>query len=350
MLPARQIVISEEHLALLNENVWSDAYVPASLVSGGKKESIRIRYRGGHTREYPKKSYDIVHGGKLFHLNAEFDDPSLLRNALSFRFFEWIGVPAPQTRHCLLEVNGRPKGVYLEIEAVDRRFFKRRGIAVHSLVYAINNQANFGLADDETNRRKASLFKGYQMVIGTREDRIRLQAFIRRLNTLTGKRLLAYLSSHLDVDQYLRWLAGAVFTGNYDGFTQNYSIYRTAKKPHYRMIPWDYEGTWGRNCYGRQCSSDLVSITGYNHLTGKLLAFRSVRQKYKALLREILGQSFTLRKITPVLYEMHHRIAPYVYEAEHSKWAEGVFEREPLVIQQYIQERRRIIARGLAKL
>ena len=43
----------------------------------------------------------------------------MIRNALSFQFFNMMGVPSPRTKHMWLEWNGYPHGVYLEIESVD---------------------------------------------------------------------------------------------------------------------------------------------------------------------------------------------------------------------------------------
>lgn len=349
-LPTRSIIIGEQEFETLEKDVWSDTFISAHMISGGKRESIKLRYRGGHTRNYPKRSYEIIRNGKTYHYNAEYDDPSMIRNALSFKFFDWIGVPCPQTRHCILKLNNESLGVYLEIEGVDRIFFRRRGIAVQSLFYAVNDYANFSLVGPESRRKKSSLFKGYQQIMGGQADRTSWKAFILRLNTLKEPYLSRYLMKELDIDNYLRWLAGAVFTGNYDGFDQNYAVYRHKTRQKYRMIPWDYEGTWGRNCYGKKCGSDLVRVTGYNELTKKLLSNKYIRLRYKNLLRRILKYHFTVKKIDPVVLKMSQTIAPYIYKDDARKWSLSVFDDEPQLIHTYIQERRELIKRALRKL
>ncbi|MCS7462613.1 CotH kinase family protein [Paenibacillus doosanensis] len=349
-LPTRSIEIGEQEHSSLQKNVWSEKYVSAFMVVQGKREPVKLRYRGGHTRDYPKKSYEVVRGGKTYHYNAEYDDPSMLRNALSFRFFEWIGVPSPRTRHCLLSLNGQSLGVYLEIEGVDRHFFERRGIAVQALFYAVNDFANFKLSNPESRQPKSSLFRGYELKMGSESDRIRWKSFILKLNTLKGKQLSRYLKQRVDIDNYVKWLAGAVCTGNYDGFDQNYAVYLHRSKRRYRIIPWDYEGTWGRNCYGKKCSSRLVRVQGYNQLTRKLLSFPSVRAQYKAVLRSVLKRHFTVRNIAPVVLQMHEQIAPHIYRDSTRKWSHGVFDGEPELIRNYIKERRKIILESLKKL
>ncbi|MFD0678763.1 MULTISPECIES: CotH kinase family protein [unclassified Paenibacillus] len=346
----RTITISPKQQELLQKNVWSPNFVQAYMVIQGKKELVKLRYRGGHTREYPKKSYEIIYKGRTYHYNAEYDDPSMIRNALSFQFFQWIGVPSPKTRYCLLKINGQSLGVYLEIEAVDKLFFRQRGIPVQSLFYAGNDSANFGLYNPDSQSKKASLFQGYERVIGKQADVNRLKSFILKINTLKGKELGRYLDQRLDIDNYLRWLAGAVFTGNYDGFDQNYAIYLHQTRLKYRMIPWDYEGTWGRNCFGKQIGSDLVKVTGYNELTKKLLAFPLIRKKYKLLLNHILKRHFTVKKIMPAAKLMTRHIAPHIHSDLTRKWSLSVFDGEPEMIRSYILERRNFIKEAIRNL
>ncbi|TVY11944.1 CotH kinase family protein [Paenibacillus cremeus] len=348
----RSISIHNEQLRMLQQDVWSERYVPAVMTVNGRKYDIQLRYRGGHTREYPKRSYEVIRGGRTYHYNAEFDDPSLIRNALSFRFFEWLKVPAPKTKHCLLYLNGRNLGVYLELEGVDRTFFRRRGIRMQALFYGVNDNANFSLLAPESNQPKASLMAGYQHMVGTADDRRKLVRFIRRLNTGSSKdRMLAlYLRRRLDIDNYLRWLAGAVFTGNYDGFEQNYALYRHRPSQKYRIIPWDYEGTWGRNCFGKPCGSDLVSVKGYNELTRRLLRSPAVMEQYKELLETTLENHFTVRKIIPVAEALHSAIRPHVARDTERKWSFSTFDDEVDFIEQYVKERRRLIADAIRRL
>lgn len=53
-LPVYRVMIKDKDYEQLNSNIWSNRFVPGQLVIGGKRIPIRIRYRGGHTREYPK--------------------------------------------------------------------------------------------------------------------------------------------------------------------------------------------------------------------------------------------------------------------------------------------------------
>ncbi|CAM3795702.1 CotH kinase family protein [Cohnella lubricantis] len=350
-LAVRELHIGVEQLLEMERNLWNERYVRALMNANGQFVPVSVRYRGGHTREYPKRSYEVVRQGQTFHYNAEFDDPSLIRNALSFRFLEQLGVPSPRTKHVRLVLNGEPLGVYLEIEGVDRRFFRRRGIGFTSLFYAVNNNADFGLRNPETNRLKPSLLAGYEHKAGGEEERARLASFIRGINSPDGgSKGMAFYRARLDVDNYLRWLAGAVLTGNYDGFEQNYALYRHRKSGKFRIIPWDYEGTWGRNCYGQSVSSRLVEVTGYNVLTAKLLEHKALRRRYGDILASALKGPFTEHRIMPDAKAMMASVAPYIRLDRTRKWSYEEFLNEASVIRQYIRERRAIVSSDLRKM
>jgi Spore coat assembly protein len=348
-LPVRSIHIEYARDRELRMEARSRRFVPVKLVIDGRSSNAQLGIRGGHTRNYPKKSYELrLPDGEILHWNAEMDDPSMMRNALSFQFFTMIGVPAPRTKHFWLEWNGEPQGVYLEIESVNRNFFKRRKISYKSLIYGTNDNANFSLIDPETKRRKASLIDGYEWIRGGDISKKRLGRFVGRINRLKGNMLRQCLIRNLDIRQYLHWLAGAVLTGNYDGFDQNYALYEHPPTGRYRIIPWDYEGTWGRNCYGRPCGSDLVPIQGYNKLTEKVLAFSSCRQAYRKILVKLLRKPFTVEDLGPVIDRMHNHIAAAIYHDHTRKHDYRTFMREKEFIRQYIHERRQVVKRELA--
>lgn len=346
-LPVRTLRISESASREMEKNLWNDLYVPAKMTTNGRTVSVSVRYRGGHTRGYPKRSYEVVRKNQAFHYNAEFDDPSILRNALSFAFFPMIGVAAPRTKHVLLMINDQPLGVYLEIEGVEKLFFRRRNIGASSLFYAVNNQADFGVYSPDTSRLKTSLLSGYEYRFGNASEKIRLKSFIHGFTSRKGAQAEAFIKARLDVNNYFRWLAGAILTGNYDGFEQNYAIYRSRKTGKLRMIPWDYEGTWGRNCYGRIVDSNLVSVSGYNYLTRKLLGYRSFRNQYKTILQNALNGPFTENKLMPIVERIIYRLSPYIREDGTRRFSYSEFLAEPIVFRRYIQERREIVSAEL---
>lgn len=349
ILPTRDITIDQSAQNELRRNLWSENFVEAFLTADSTKLSIKMRYRGGHTLNYPKKSYEIRVGNRRLHYNAEFDDPSMMRNALSFQFFEKIGVISPRTRHVNLFINGITQGVYLEIEGVDRTFFSKRNVQMRSLLYAINNNANFRLTGEDKMKKK-SLSAGYEIVIGTSKEGDRIANFVKKIRILKGNPLKVYLRNHLDIPQYLRWLAGAVCTGNYDGFEQNYALYRTSKSLKYFISPWDYEGSWGRNCYGEINNYKALRITGYNGLTAALLTFPDIRMMYRNTLQNILEQDFNIQTLGPKITDLHSELYPYLIADRTRKHSAYSVYSDLNVFYTYTQERREFLLKEMVKL
>ncbi|RUT35991.1 spore coat protein CotH [Paenibacillus zeisoli] len=346
-LPIYRIRMNKADYTKFNRDIWSKAFVRGELSIRGISQPVRIRYRGEHTREHPKKSYEIRTRGLTYHFNAQYDDPSMLRNALSFRFLESIGVPAPAAQYCVLYLNGELLGVYLRLEAVKTRFFRKRGIPVRSIFYAINDNADFSLYDKDTGYPKPSLFSGYSLIKGMRKDRERFEQFVERLNAKRGKDLLRFLHSRININNYLRWLSGAVMTGNDDGLSQNYTWYEHGMTGKYGIIPWDYEGTWGRNFFGARTESNLIPIQGYNELTEKILSYRSLRTEYKRLLRSHLKSKFRPDLIMTAARKMHSRIAADVRRDPNKQWDMGVFQSELGVIREFTEKRREYLIQHL---
>jgi spore coat protein H len=349
-IPIRHVIVEPAQWRALHRDPYGDEAISVRVTAGRRAYEAELRIRGGHTRGYPKPSYELrIQNGHTFHWNAEYDDPAMMRNALSFYFFNQIGVPAPKTAHFKLVVNGDVLGVYLEIEAVVPAFFHARRLPYRSIVYAINDRAHFGQYEPRSKTPKPTLFAGYEKVAGDEGTRTRLIRFIRGVNRLKGSALRRHLASKLDIDNYLGWLAGAVLTGNYDGFEQNYALYEHAPSGKYRIIPWDYEGTWGRNCFGVPCGSQLVRLQGYNALTAKLFTFARYRQAYKLLMRRLLREHFTVRSITPAAMRISRTIAADLRTDSTRKHPFTVFQGEVRFIRNYVRGRRRHILRMLKR-
>ena len=144
----------------------------------------------------------------------------------------------------------------------------------------------------------------------------------------------------MDTELYFNWLAGAVLTGNYDGFEQNYALYEQAGTMKYGIAPWDYEGTWGRNCYGKPCSADLVRIQGYNGLTRRLLGFKDWKKQYAETLERILASEFTAEKIGPAADALLERISVAVRQDASRAGTLEAFRSEGAYIRAYVKKRR----------
>ncbi|SEN24457.1 spore coat protein H [Mesobacillus persicus] len=356
-IPLYNLYIDPLDFKELQRDVWIDDPVPANLIIDRNHLDIDITYRGSHIREFEKKSYNIqfynpprYQRAKEIHLNAEFNDPSLIRNKLSLDFFSEIGCLSPESKHVFLGLNGKAHGVYLELESVDEHFLAKRKLPTGSIYYAINGNANFSLKSGSNKGTKKSLVSGYQKKVGNRKDDRYLKEMIFKINTISKAEFGREVEKVVNVEKYLRWLAGVVLTQNYDGFVHNYALYRNGDSGRFEMIPWDYDATWGRDVHGRVLRSDYVPIDGFNTLTARILDVDDFRKKYQRLLIQLLNTHFTIEHMTPKVEGLVQQLHPYIVIDPYTKHAIKQFEQEPHVIYDYIKNRRKFISEQLYKL
>lgn len=330
----------------LRRDIWNDEPLPAKLKIGNKKLEIDIAYRGSHIRKFKKKSYHIAFykpqiykGAKEIHLNAEFKDPAVIRNKLSFDFFNEIGVLSPRSQHIFLSINGRNEGIYLKLESVDECFLKKRSLPEGAIFYAVDGDANFSLMSDLDKEVKRSLDLGYEMKWGNEQDIFYLQEMILKLNTTPRAEFEKEIQKYIHVEQYLYWLSGIVCTQNYDGFVHNYALYLNRETGLFEIIPWDYDATWGRDINGKEMSEDYVRIQGYNTLTARLLDVPSFRKKYQLILQEILEEKYTVANLQPKVEQLYKQIKPYVQKDPYIRDRQTLFENEPELILRFIEKR-----------
>lgn len=353
-IPSYFLTIEQEDLEDLRSNIWNDNPVPAFLQVGDIYYDVDICYRGSYTREFRKKSYFIefikpetFFGARAIHLNAEYKDPSFIRNKLSLDFFQDIGVLSPESQHVILTRNGSLKGVYLQLESVDEIFLRKRGLPLGPIYYAVGNGANFSLL--KKGKPKESLTSGYQRAYGDESDDELLIELVKQINTIPLSEFPQKISEIIDIDKYFRWLAGAVCTMNNDGFTHNYALYQNSKTGLFEIIPWDYDATWGRKVDGGLMRYNYVPIGGKkdNRLSHLLLQAPETRKSYKNILEEILETKFKVDYLENKIVSLHQALRPHVLRDPYKKKAIKTFDGEMEVIFQFIRNRNTYLKKRL---
>ncbi|WP_066369538.1 CotH kinase family protein [Neobacillus fumarioli] len=344
--PYYDLTIDEEDLIDLQSDIWNDMPVPAYLKVENVHYDIDLSYRGSYTRKFPKKSYSIhfiepnrFDGAREIHLNAEYKDPSIIRNKLSLDFFQNLGVLSPDSHHVNLRLNGSLKGVFLQLESVDDLFLAKRNLPPGPIYYAVNNNANFSFMRGK--KSKKYILSGYQQKNGNWLDDVFLHEFIMKINRTPLNEFPDTIAQYLNIENYLRWLSGAVCTMNNDGFTHNYALYRNSLTGLFEIIPWDYDATWGRRVNGKVMSFDFVPLEGHrcNHLTFLLLQVPEFRKLYRELMEEILEEQFTVKNLEDEIISLHQALRPHLLFDPYKKKDIHIYDGEPDFIFQFIRER-----------
>lgn len=357
ILPEYQLFIHPLDLSELRKDIWCDDPIPAKLTVNKRKYDIDIAYRGSHIRDFQKKSYHIkfkkpstYRNVKEIHINAEYKDPSLLRNKLSLDFFNEIGCLSPKSQFVNIKLNGKNEGLYLELESVDENFLKDRQLPQGPIFYAVDGDANFSLMSDLDKDIKKSLKVGYDLKYGETQDELYLQNMIIKINTITKAEFENEIMKYINVDQYLRWLAGVIFTQNFDGFVHNYALYQNSETRLFEIIPWDYDATWGRDVNGKVMEEDYLRIEGFNTLTARILDVKIFRRQYINLLKEIINNQYNVDYLKPKIQNLHDLIRPYVQKDPYKKDDIDLFDMEPEYILEFIEARAKYIKGNLDSL
>lgn len=336
----------------LYKDIWADTFVNATLIVENEIYHIKIGFRGNQLRRRTKKSFHIVfvnpyfmNGQHEIHLNAEYNDPSLMRNKLSFDFFNSIDVLAPNSNHVLLYVNGECKGIYLVLESFDQYYLHNRGLPEGSIYYATNDDANFSLITPEGYVKK-SLIDGY-----TTKYLLQNEDYLKKLlviiNTYNHDQFNKEIVQLLDIEKYFKWLAGVVCTQNFDGFIHNYALYHNSATGCFEITPWDYDGTWGRNLHGEPMTHDYVPITGYNTLTARLLETPHFKEIYRRILHFVLNEKFTSSILQPQIEHIHSNILFHIEKDPYIDQKIDTFLNEKDYILEFIEKRRNYLIKQL---
>jgi spore coat protein H len=340
--------IHPQYHAEFAKGIWRDNPIPAILTYQRKKHPMSITYRGSYTRKMRKRSYSLflnepVHHEHIdtIHLNAEYNDPSLMRNKLALDFFASLGILSPSSSYADIRINRKQKGVYLQLESVDKHFLQNRHLPNGSLYYAINQHANFSL-----HKNKHRLLDGYVRKYGDEKADHDLINFLHTIHT-TAQEFEQQIPSILHIEDYLRWLVGIVCTQNADGFTHNYALYRNEDSKLISIIPWDYDATWGRKYNGNPLAHDYISIHGQNILTEKLLNISAFRKRYYTLLKDTLNETFTTSFLRPQIEQISDVIYPFIRRDPLIKYTTHLFDEEIEHILTFIRKRNAFLASAL---
>ena len=134
--PALDLELHSSDWLKLKENFQTNTYYPADLVWNGqtvRNVGIRSRGRGSRNAHKPGLKIDFDKystnqkflGLKSLVLDNLTQDPSGIHEAVSMRFYQRLGIPAPREAHVRLYVRGEYIGLYALVESIDKEFLAR---------------------------------------------------------------------------------------------------------------------------------------------------------------------------------------------------------------------------------
>ena len=275
----------------LVDNYADNDYYRADLVwKGHVVHGIGLRSRGGGSRNALKPGLLLrldryepprtLFGLRDIVLDNLYQDFAMIRERVTMKFYERMGLPAPREVFTKLFVNGEDMGVYAIVEAVDEQFLARVGLDRRGYLYeykwdgpwlfeylGADFAAYENLLEPRTHRKAtdATLFRP-------------VERFVRTVNDAQDAE--REIGAFLDIGAFLRTLAVEAFLADWDGLagqfgTNNFYLYRPRDSLQFRFLPWDKDNTFKNVTY-----PVWPDGMDQNRLIHKLMSVPTLREEF----------------------------------------------------------------------
>lgn len=329
------IEIDETALQEMFENATAEEYVTCNIVYNGYYvKNVAIRPKGNSSLRTVANSdsnrysfkldfNEYVKGQNFFgitkiNLNNSYNDPSMMREYLSYEISETLGLATPETAYVALYINDEYFGLYVSVESVDENFvrdnfdygygdlYKPEGIGA-DLQYIDDNPESYTGLGLQTNTETSDM-----------------STVIEMIETLENGNY-EELENIMDVDSFLRYYALCSSISSMDtifaGMNHNYYLYDNDGK--IVMIPWDFNMGFGGFPMANEETSinlfiDSPSIKGSLNVIDKLLSNEEYRERYHEYLREIIDNYINEGYFNNRVQEVFELIDSYVKEDQNS--------------------------------
>ncbi len=285
-------------------------------VNGEPVPNVGVRKKGllgsvNSTSPSLKISFDEFVDGRRFKglrrmtLNNARQDPSHLRQCVTYGLFAKAGVPAPRCNFARVAVNGRDLGVYAHVESVKKPFLAR---------HFADNDGNLyeGVLSDfrpdwvKTFERKTNKSDGDRSDLDTLVDALAADDDV----------LLSSLEPILDVDAFVDFWVMEVLTGHWDGYAgnrNNFYVYHDPDSDRFQFIPWGTDGAMQANFQPAPDGGPaLTSVFAMAHLPRRLYLYPAAQARYLDRLDALLDTVWDEPVILAEIDRMAALIGPHL--------------------------------------
>ena len=357
------IEISDDNWNYMLQNAINTPTVLANSFSIGdeKIENVGIKTKGNltlsslwnsdsdrfsftiNTKKFIKKSdygeNQNFYGLTKIALNNVYGDASYIKEYLSYKLMNEMGIPSSYCSLVKVNVNGEYWGLYTMVESMDESLIKRTLGSSDGALYKCESPGGSLLYDSNldslynsetgkfnfdlsTYSDKSNVLSNYTGILDNKcygntveeyseysekdkeevsSDVNELFLWMKKLNELNSSEnpntneYKEQVESIMDVDEILRYFAVNTYLDNLDSYQsekmQNYALYIQDGKA--TVLPWDYNFSFGG--YGVQDSSSMVNFSIDNPVSNTTLKERPLlnvllqNDEYKALYKKYLN-------------------------------------------------------------
>ncbi|MBN2508007.1 MAG: CotH kinase family protein [Verrucomicrobia bacterium] len=246
-------------------------------------------------------------GATRLSLNNNLQDPSQLHQVLAYAVFAKAGVPAPRCSLAHVTVNGTSLGIYSHVEPVRAPLLER----------------HFGSAAGQLYEGQLSDFrpdwvKTFEAKTSAASDRRNLEAVVAALQADDAD-LPTRLAPRVDIAAYLRFWAVEALLGLWDSYSNNGNNFFIYAPPHARpfaFIPWGADAAFGdRDPFAPVKTPE--SVKARSLLPHRLYALPSIRERYRARLRETLETAWREPELLAEVDRLQALVEDNIHVAPH---------------------------------
>ena len=310
--------------------IWNGASTYKQVGIRGAKGSIPPNYISLSLKFDKFIKGQRFHGIKKLKLYANGWDPTgtgpvtgdntLMKNRIAYHVYRSMGIEAPRIPYCWVSINGAARGLYGAEERTDRKFFVRRYGETVNQAYKWSNSAKNGWSagrDYEWHGAEAKSYIPSPFVMQIDSADPSGADLVSLLRTIHDKP--EEISSILDVDSFLRFMAVEQVVDEIDGyswgwdgsetFVNNHVIYLNPKSGKFIFLKWDADHSYAVDAQLRT----LFANFDRHVLTRKLILENSANQKqYKDYIRQLINGYHQTDAMWQRIDRVKNQIDPYV--------------------------------------
>ena len=273
-----------------------------NLMRGSLKRNMKIKLDWANKDQ----NYNSV---ETLNLNAGGLDPSKLRDVFSYWLFREAGVPAPRTTFAemTLTIPGRYEkehlGLYTIVEQVNKSFLKDRFGSKKGLLMKPEGIASVEYHGDDW-RFYAHLYRPDNQP--SLAQSMRVMDFANVVNLSNTKQFRDSISSYLDIDGFLRFIAVNALIVNLDtllAMPQNYYLHLSKDTNKFVFFPWDLDISFAGWPLGGKPADQMKLSLVHPHssdahkLIDRLLAMESVKLRYDKIISQLVEGIFSKEQL-----------------------------------------------------
>ena len=217
---------------------------PTLKINQRNCEVINLHTHGNTTLYLRRKSFNFqLDAPAHFHIKdkkeklKKFDAISLsmdklyMRNRIAFDLMQKLKLFNLTYTYCDLSINDNHEGIYMIIEHPKEWAMKKQ----HSpfvIRRGYDHRIEKQYAQNSLDKNEVKKYKN------------KYNQIYKSIKTYQGEELYNQLSTLLDLDMYLRWLAFNFFIKNTD-YTDEVFFFISKEENRYKIVPWDYDDIFG---------------------------------------------------------------------------------------------------------